>query len=572
MRSRSGIAEPPRQVLQALSVVDSLNEQPPLKHIVQEPLQCPHSPREVRSVVSGASSVPLPMEPQPSAKSIGFQAQALSPSPAGPSVSEMSAASTQTTQTGATGTNPTATPATGSGMLSCASMRTRGSYLRTPESHRKLQNMVVRSGLKFSMRVSELLALVDVLEDAGFVTCESFKELTDEQAAKLDMPLKFAADLRIAAAKAQPDWLKRGPVPRIIEEEAEDVEASSAGTGPPFPAWGMYDAYEQRFAVANTVTGGFPQPLREHSDAETSSCVGSIGPISPREGWSIEQHVLRLQSARDRRVEDGPPSRLSTRSRSPQGAEGEVDLLQQWGATSTSHRSSAAVFSKAKGRTVFGGGPTSPRLLMELCRDLAPTVADPVSESKDMSVTSSAIADGSFSQGGDTPSVPPPPGSSDSPTSRDVSANLGSPLTMPPRWARKPAKSPGMSNKACCSPRMSLDGSMNRDLSEDWVSLDMTAWPDRSTCPRVCPPHSSSRQAAQARQQQKTIGGYHLSPRLQARRKVKSHMVPSTRPGQQESAGSATARALEGAVGYGSSIGTAVSSACHTPRTPRSPL
>eukprot|EP00971_Amphidinium_carterae_P082159 1625090-Amphidinium_carterae.1 len=77
----------------------------------------------------------------------------------------------------------------------------------------------VRSGLKFSMRVSELLALVDALEESGFVTKTSslqrmrfsclsclkwLKELTDEHASKLDMPLKLAADLRIAAAKASP--------------------------------------------------------------------------------------------------------------------------------------------------------------------------------------------------------------------------------------------------------------------------------------------------------------------------------------------------------------------------------
>jgi len=417
------------------------------------------------------------------------------------------------------------------------------------------------------MRVSELLGIVDLLEPMGFVTFESLKDLTDEQAEQLDIPLKLAADLRLCASKSQPEWVKKGPVPRIVEEDPDEREEENTpgAVGPPYPAWGTYDAYQQRFAVANLVTGGFPQPLREYSEP-AESVAGSIGPNSPREGWSIDKHVMRLQSARDRR-EDPPMSRRATnRSRSPPDPEVEPDLLRQWGATSNSHRSSCAVFSKAKSRSVLGAA--NPRHCVEMCRDLAPAHSQFGKDQKDGG--SAAERSANSPEGGSMTF-----GNESSTTSKD----LGSPLTMPPRWARKPGASPSIRSQAGGSPRLlSLDGSMRRDLTEDWDGMAWDTLPDQGQCPRVCPPDSARRGSLnkEHRLQQKAIGGYMMSPRIQARRKVKSAAVPPTQPmlenrAQLEATMSFEAPPVTSQRSYqGSSIAT--SAGRITPRTPRTPF
>lgn len=171
--------------------------------------------------------------------------------------------------------------------------------------------------MRLSMRTSQLCAISEVLEEHGFNTCESLKNLTDDVAHALRVPRDLAAALRdqiacssLWTADGQRAWTKAEA--SILQPEPEAASSSSvhvhvAGlTGTASASSLGYPTYEARVdgdALWHEVLAGFPGQVRDYLPKAPVSPSGSSvrRPASPSEPRALEMHLLRQQSARDLR-------------------------------------------------------------------------------------------------------------------------------------------------------------------------------------------------------------------------------------------------------------------------------
>lgn len=142
----------------------------------------------------------------------------------------------------------------------------------------RLKVAVMRIGVKWNVRVSELHGVAERLEASGFTTAASLRGLTDEIAEELEVPATLAAGLRAESAMP-PSWMKFGRVPPPRPSPALELDED---VGPNLCQEGQrgFASYETTVEGRSWVPahGGFPTQLRSYS------------PGGPKK-WRIAGHV-----------------------------------------------------------------------------------------------------------------------------------------------------------------------------------------------------------------------------------------------------------------------------------------
>eukprot|EP00927_Polykrikos_kofoidii_P003999 TRINITY_DN11592_c0_g3_i1.p1 TRINITY_DN11592_c0_g3~~TRINITY_DN11592_c0_g3_i1.p1 ORF type:complete len:451 (+),score=34.84 TRINITY_DN11592_c0_g3_i1:52-1404(+) len=248
----------------------------------------------------------------------------------------------------------------------------------------QVKHSVLRVGLKQRVRPSQLLTISTSLENNGYTTRKALKNLTDEVATQLKIPLEFAAALR-EDANAMAPWVKVGPLPpaqRIEPYTLAQQGTPGPGVGPQirrinhisggFPTFESTSPRDSK-AVWMGATYGFPGQLRcytprstpvqknrDESPSPSLLCRSSSRESSPASRRAYDNHVARQSSARDLRERDRSVG------------------SDPWMASSSNRRGSSAVFSGKPVRRCIAGYD-NPRRCAELTRDVAPTLPDQTS-------------------------------------------------------------------------------------------------------------------------------------------------------------------------------------------------
>mmetsp|Transcript_41875 Transcript_41875/g.76085 ORF Transcript_41875/g.76085 Transcript_41875/m.76085 type:complete len:634 (+) Transcript_41875:92-1993(+) len=282
-----------------------------------------------------------------------------------------------------------------------------------------MRNLMMKLGLKYSLRVSQVGEMTQALEQEGFTTVEALRALPQDVELRLAIPPRMANELR-DVTDVSPSPARRTPIfgktvspsrskggspirqsrhsrcerpsslgmrrrsPKreesVVLADVEDVSMPSPGDlqSRRFPSWVTpFDGSPERQKVQD-VAGGFPRTLRsyipQNSPCSRSGSVSLPRPCTPREGKSIEHHQMRMESARSRQEEFNAREELMSTGRVLRSRSSDTlpDVQRAWRHTTKFHRSGSAVIPEARGRILEG--MARPEMCVEVCSEVALTV------------------------------------------------------------------------------------------------------------------------------------------------------------------------------------------------------
>jgi len=285
-----------------------------------------------------------------------------------------------------------------------------------------MRNLVMKLGLKYSLRVSQVGELTQLLDKEGFGTVEALRSLPQEVELRLGIPPRMADELRelmdpnhqtpmfgktVSGSRSRsgspirqsrhsrcesPRTSSLGPRRRTPKRTSESIVLADAETQAQepaapapgdlesrrFPSWiTPFDGSPERQSVSD-VAGGFPRTLRTYIPSNSPrSRGGSVSlsrPVTPREGRSIEHHQMRMEAARARQGEAIALEEKMFTGRVVRSYSSETlpDVQKAWRSSSKCRRTGLAVIPEASGRVLEG--MANPTMCVEVCSEVALTV------------------------------------------------------------------------------------------------------------------------------------------------------------------------------------------------------
>jgi len=260
-----------------------------------------------------------------------------------------------------------------------------GGQVQTREL-RNFRNLIMRLGLKYSIRVSQAGELTQALEREGYRSIEDLRQLPEALEKRLSIPPRMANEMRAAADSSGGSLVAKKSAPNTEIVALDDSDGDDTIFPQPgdlrqrrFPAWVTpFDGSPERQAVTD-VAGGFPRPLRaytpRHPPAVARSRSGSLT-RTPREDVSLERHRLRHERARSKQDEGRQLEDSLLRGRAVRSYSSDTlpDLQRAWRQTTRYQRGGSVVIPVASGSLRVLSGMARPKMCKEVCSEVSATV------------------------------------------------------------------------------------------------------------------------------------------------------------------------------------------------------
>lgn len=229
-----------------------------------------------------------------------------------------------------------------------------------------VRSLVIGLGLNQRLRMSDLNKLADRLEERGYRTLASIKDLDDYDMYELGLPPDLAISMLRSTDMAR--YQKSGPVRPLREEDPKLDESPPPGKANPYRrkesvVCQMSEANISTETTTVDIMNGFPTALRQFdpSPSRQSSVSRSVSrsqSVKVRRQRSMGKHIERQRSAQRQRAK--------SRERSP------VD--DPWQESSFNRRNGSPTFSRGAIRSL--AGYDLPSRAKALTAEVAPTLVD----------------------------------------------------------------------------------------------------------------------------------------------------------------------------------------------------